>query len=441
VDPVLTVDDFALRRATGFTATLPRLRLGRGEAVALFGPSGAGKSSLLHAMLGDPGAGVAVRGQVRLFDTDPLAATPAGRRALLRTKIAWVVQDAVAALDPLLPVGRQIEQATGCAQEQAAGALRELGIADAASLALRLPHQISGGQAQRVLLAVVLLRQPELVVADEPSASLDDDATAELARRLQQLRARGTALLLATHDQRLLDAVGASLLLAADGAFVPGEAVRAPWPPRPRDVAAGRVPVVQCRGVCVQFGDLRVLDGVDLDLVRGEVVALVGPSGAGKTTLARVLCGHLQPQRGTVQRPPRRQAVQMLFQDALGSMTPGRTLRSLIAEARAPFFDPERAGAELALAPELLDRTPARLSGGERRRGALLRALAVNPDVLVLDEPTASLDRATAVAVVGTLLGIRRQRGVALLLVTHDRELAHAVADRVLVLREGRLVA
>jgi peptide/nickel transport system ATP-binding protein len=288
---------------------------------------------------------------------------------------------------------------------------------------------------------VVLLRQPELVVADEPSASLDDDATAELALRLQQLRTRGAALLLATHDQRLLDAVGASLLLAQGGAFVPGEAVRAPWPARPRDVAAGRVPVLQCRGVGVQFGLHHVLDGVDLELVRGEVVALVGPSGAGKTTLARVLCGHLQPQRGTVQRPPRRQAVQMLFQDALGSMTPGRTLRSLIAEARAPFFDPVRAGAELALAADLLDRTPARLSGGERRRAALLRALAVNPDILVLDEPTASLDRATAVAVVGTLLGIRRQRGVALLLVTHDRELAHAVADRVLVLREGRLVA
>jgi putative ABC transport system ATP-binding protein len=201
VDPVLTVDDFALRRATGFTAELPRLRLCRGEAVALFGPSGAGKSSLLHAMFGDPGAGVAVRGQVRLFDKDPLAVTPAERRALLRTKIAWVVQDAVAALDPLMPVGRQIEQATGCSPEQAAGALRELGIADAAALALRLPHQISGGQAQRAGLARAVAASPRLLLADEPTGQ-QDHATAErvIDALLDWAGDAGAAIVVATHD-------------------------------------------------------------------------------------------------------------------------------------------------------------------------------------------------------------------------------------------------
>ncbi|MEC7584158.1 MAG: ATP-binding cassette domain-containing protein, partial [Planctomycetota bacterium] len=131
-------------------------------------------------------------------------------------------------------------------------------------------------------------------------------------------------------------------------------------------------------------------------------------------------------------------AVQLLSQDAYASLTPGRTLRSMLKEVSAPYFDAEAQAAELSLPVAVLDRTAAEMSGGERRRAALLRAMAVNPDVLVLDEPTASLDHESALAVVEALLSLRDQRRVALVVITHDQDLARSVANRIVLLREGR---
>ncbi len=378
-----------------------------------------------------------VEGRVEAFGQDLLAVADGPRRTILRNHVAWILQDSAGALDPLQPIGEQIRQATYRSYSDGEAMLRDLGVDDAALLARRLPQQISGGQAQRVLFAVACLRQPELVVADEPTASLDDRSCQVVAARLRQLRDQGAALLVATHDRRLIEALDAVVLVAEDGAFVPGSVAARVWPPRGADLA-GETPVLRARDVRVRLGDREVLAGVDLDLHRGEVVALLGDSGAGKTTLARVLAGHRQPDSGHVERPLRRHAVQLLAQDAAATLTPGRTLRSLLAEAHAPFFDATGAAAGLALPASALDKTVAQLSGGERRRAALLRALAVNPDVLVLDEPTASLDHDAAVAVMTTLLALREQRGVALLLVTHDSELAAAVAGRVLTLVGGR---
>jgi len=439
VPPLLQVDGFQVRRPSGQAYGLPELTLPRGRVAALYGPSGCGKTTVLHGLFGLLPRGTTVAGRVRVLGRGFLDAPADERRHVLRHDVGFLLQDAHAALDPLQPIGRQIAQATWRSEADAAAALAALGVRDAGSLCRRLPHQISGGQAQRVLLAVAFLRGPALLVADEPSASLDGGSYAELLAHLRALIGRGSGVLLATHDHRLLRDLGAAVHRWSDGSFVPGELDERPWPARREGHGVGAASVLAAEGVRVAFGERVVLDGVGFALRRGEVVAVTGESGAGKTTLARVLAGHRPPDAGTVRRPARRTAVQLCCQDAFGSLTPGRQLAALVAEARAPFFDLGRAAAALRLPAPALERPAARLSGGERRRGALLRALAVQPDVLVLDEPTAALDRDAAVAVIDSLLELQRSTGLAIVLASHDLDLANAVAHRTVVLQGGRL--
>lgn len=439
VSRVLEVAGLAVHAASGEAIRLPELALGPGECAALFGPSGAGKSTLLAAMFGlvqRPGWSVA--GRVLCQGHDVAALAPGARQDLLRGGLALLPQDAQAALDPLAAVGRQLVEATGRSLPDCVAMLERLGVHDAAAVASRRPHAISGGQAQRVWLAIALLRSPPLVVADEPTASLDDASYAQLTSLLRAGLAQGGALLVATHDARVVRDLSAVVYTRVGDAFVRESSPPPPWPRRLRG-AVGTETVLAAAGLHHAFGGHRVLAGVDFAVARGEIVAIVGESGAGKTTLVRVLAGHLRPDAGTVVRPRRIQAVQCLCQDAYGSLTPGVPLRRLLAEAHAESFDLAQTAAAVELPVAVLERPREQMSGGERRRAALLRAIAVDPDVLLLDEPTASLDRATAIGVLATLLELQCNRALALLIVTHDREMAAAVADRVLLLQGGRL--
>ena len=192
---------------------------------------------------------------------------------------------------------------------------------------------------------------------------------------------------------------------------------------------------MQVCGVKKSFEDRCVLRGVDLEVAQSEVVAVVGPSGCGKTTLARILVGELAPDAGDVRGA---RGAQLLSQDAYASLTPGRTVRSLLDETAVPGFDVLAEAASLGLTPVHLGKSAERLSGGERRRAALLRALSVGPPLLILDEPTASLDRARALDIMNLLIEVQRRRGLACLWVTHDLPLAHSFAHRVLQMRDGR---
>lgn len=433
--PILEVEDLQVRRGA-FRVALPRLVLGKGEVAVLLGPSGCGKTTLLLALVGLIREGVS--GRVELLGRGiPDPESGAGRR-LLFEDVAVVIQDPLAALDPLATVGDQIAAAAGQGLDACASALGELGVEQPRDTLARLPHQLSVGQAQRCLLAVALLRKPVLLIADEPSASLDGASLQQLGRLLKLLRDRtGTALLLASHDHRLARELDAAPYEWRDGELVAAELERSPWPASNSGPGEERQVVLAARALRHSYGGPWILDGIDLELHQGEVVALVGESGSGKSTLARILAGHLVPRSGTVQRPPRRSAVQMLFQDAYGSLTPGRSLAAMLAETAAPGFDLDAWCGHLDLDTMDLQRPGSALSGGQRRRAALLRSLSVRPEVLILDEPTASLDRDTAIAVTKTLMNVQSIGSLAMLWITHDEEWAAASAHRTLHLQDG----
>lgn len=442
VPPLLVADAFAVRRADGFTIALPELRLEAGAAVVLLGPPGSGKSTVLRGLLGLlEDAAAASQGQVAWCGEPRAALAGASWQRILRTEVVLLPQDAAAAFDPLQRIDRQLYELTGAGPTAVLAVLQALGIALPEALLRRWPHQISGGEAQRLLFALARLRRPRLVVADEPTAHLDAGSRARVVAELQALRAAGAALLLATHDRQLPGELGALVLVAGHGCFAAGQppAVAPPAPPPPL-VMAGP-PQLEARGLEVQFGARQVLAGLDLCLWPREVLAVTGPSGVGKSTLLAVLAGRRAAERGTVRRPEPAHYVQLCGQDAWAGLTPGRTLGSLLDEVGADAALVARLLAALRLPHALLQRTAQRMSGGERRAAGLLRALAVAPRVLLLDEPTAGLDAAAASGLFTELLALQRELGFALGFATHDTELAAAVAHRVLTLCGGRWAA
>ncbi|MFF5158150.1 ABC transporter ATP-binding protein [Streptomyces sp. NPDC000348] len=487
--PLLAAEGLTVRRTPGGAVVLPPvdLRVGPGQVLAVTGASGAGKSTLLRALLDVLPDGLhRTAGTVRWRG----ATVPQGRAAARwrRVRCGWLAQDPAAALHPLWRVDRLIgEEFTG---DAAARALRvgelmhRLGLPP--RLASRRAGELSGGQAQRVALARALCTDPELLVLDEPTSALDR-ATAGLVADVVRSRrgVPGRCVLLVTHDARLAaELADRTLVLAAD----PGPASRArtasgatgavrermprspergprgrvagPVPPRTADPAPSSAAVLSARGLTLLAPDgTPLLDPTDLDLPAGGWLAVTGPSGSGKTTLLHALVGRRPPAgghlllhgrplpAGTRSRDRRMlRAVQLAGQDTVAELNPAHTAGRAVTRPLKVFHGATAAAGRervrelleaVGLPAELAGRRPAALSGGQRRRVVLARALAAEPDVLLLDEPTAGLDPGSARLVLD-LLDRLREDGPAVLTVTHDAGTA-ARADRVLHLTGRRL--
>ncbi|NHD17655.1 MULTISPECIES: ABC transporter ATP-binding protein [unclassified Actinopolyspora] len=362
------------------------------------------------------------------------------------------------------------------------------------------PHELSGGQRQRVMIAMALACEPSLIIADEPTTALDVVVQSQILALLRNSVARrDVALLVISHDLSVLANTCGRLAVMYQGELVEqGPAERIVTSPEHRhtrelatafptvgDVASRRVgeassdggdssggvaapggALLSARGVSVSFTDgarvrTRAVSDVDLDVCADEIVALVGQSGSGKTTLARALLGLRRPDSGEVSylgaplartgaglRAFRRR-VQLVLQDPTGALNPRHTVYEAVAEGLRVHGDVVNEGervrgaleaAELRPAEEFLGRFPHELSGGQRQRVVIAGALVLDPGVLVADEPVASLDATVRGEILELLLGLRRQRGLSTLVITHDLGLAWSIADRVAVMRAGEVV-
>ncbi|WP_199262319.1 ABC transporter ATP-binding protein [Paracoccus binzhouensis] len=437
------------------------LEVAQGETLALIGPSGSGKTTLARMLLGLPPQGRAMRwrGRVTLDGLDMLESPARRLRRFRAAETGMIVQALSDALNPHLSVAQHLCEA-GDPQ-----ALAE-GFNIPPRLLPRLPRDLSGGEIQRVLTALAMAKAPRVLILDEPTAALDPENRAWATARFAA-GARDRAQLLITHDLELARALSDRIAVMRAGELVeigaaaqvlarPGHACtrrllgfdRKPGlhlpPAEPRDGG------LLVEGLRHRIGDRLLLREVSARIPVGHGLAVVGPSGCGKSTLARLLAGYLPLQQGRILWQPggRAPRVALVSQHPHRALARHFTVEQVLAEAlrlaRQPD-DPARIAAllrdtGLPDAPGFRARRTDTLSGGEAQRLVIARAVAVHPDCLVADEPTSALDPVSRDQVLGLLNRLKRERGVALLLVTHDGQVARALAERTARLQDGRLV-
>jgi peptide/nickel transport system ATP-binding protein len=469
---LLRLESFRLAFAGADRPVLDGLDLGvaAGEAVALVGPSGSGKTMLARAALGLLPPTARTSGRV-LWEGREASRQPGGWAALRGGGLTWLPQEPLGGLNPLLTVGAHVTEAVrrhqglgrADARQRAVALLAELELPDPVRLLGAWPHELSGGMRQRVLLAATLACRPRLLIADEPTSSLDTTVQRELLAVLDRARrARGMALLFITHDRHLVPLVAGRCLELREGRAVevsphPGAGAPAPVRATRPPLKPGTGPALAAQGIVVRHRGQAVpaVAGVDLELWPGRATGLVGESAAGKSSLARALAGHLRPEAGSVSidgrlRDPRfrgaegralRRRVQLLFQDAGASLDPRQRIDEALREAAGSMaVDAACLLAEVGLAPDLARRYPHALSGGQRQRVALARCLAADPSVLVADEPTSALDAEAGRQVLDLLGAVMAARGLAVLVVTHDLDAALAFCSELVVMHGGVVI-
>jgi peptide/nickel transport system ATP-binding protein len=474
------------------------LRIARGQTLALVGESGSGKSLTARAIMGlaPRGAVLAPGTAIQLMGQDIAALPERGLRALRGNRMAMIFQEPMSALNPMHSIGGQLVEAICTHQRlsrpaalaRAADLLGEVGLPDAALLA-RHPHALSGGQRQRVMIAMALANRPDLLIADEPTTALDVVVQAQILALLKDLQARhAMALLLISHDLglvrrhadgvavmqagRIVEQGDAASLFAAPRhpytrMLLAAEPVAraAPLPPAPDLLTVERL--------CVQYpappagwrrppSPATVVADASLAVQRGEAVGIVGESGSGKSSLGLAIM-RLIASQGAIAfdgrridgldraaMRPMRPRLQIVLQDPFAALNPRMSVRQIVEEGliingigttasdRLPRV--VAALADAGLPGDILNRFANEFSGGQRQRISLARALAVQPDFLLLDEPTSALDLSVQAQIIDLLRGLQARRGLSMLFISHDLKVVRALCQRIIVMQAGRIV-
>lgn len=474
----------------------------RGEVMALVGESGSGKTvtalSILKLL---PPTALYRHGQIDFHGDTPtvdlLTLPPDRLRPLRGNRIAMIFQEPMTSLNPLHTVGRQIGESlllhrrmtATAAQQQTIALLERVGIDTPQRRIDDYPHQLSGGQRQRVMIAMALANEPELLIADEPTTALDVSIQAQILDLLLRLRRElGMALLLITHDLGIVRKMSDRICVMHDGAIVERGTTAAiftnpqspktqmllrarPTPLEPRQpsdtilLEADRLRVwfPIKRGLLQRtIGHIKAVDGVSLSIGAGRTLGIVGESGSGKTSLARALL-RLTSSTGRIlfrgqsldilnqrQLRPLRRSLQVVFQDPFGSLSPRLTVSRIVDEGLLilyPNLTTEQrrqrvstALQQVGLDPDSQDRYPHEFSGGQRQRIAIARALVLNPILVVLDEPTSALDATVQVRIIDLLKKLQTRFNIAYILISHDLNVIRALADDIVVMKDGLIV-
>lgn len=466
-----------------------------GEIFGIVGESGSGKSLATRAIISLlPPAIKVTGGQVTFKGRDVLSMSEAGLREVRGAEIGLVFQEPMTSLNPSMTIGRQLEEGLtlhinmppAIRRERILAMLQRVGIRDPEGALSAYPHEFSGGMRQRIMLASVMLLKPALLIADEPTTALDAVIQRDVMELMVELtKAEGTAVLLISHDLPMVARYTSRIVVMEKGSLVEQgtteQILEKPQHPYTRKLLSslpirGEVraidtvsaPMISARNIVVDYPGRkslfkkavpkRALHGVSVDIHAGEVVALVGGSGSGKTTLGRTIAGLVNQSSGGILFQGRERSAdwrdyrlncQMVFQDPYSSLDPRMTILSLVEEALRLVPDIDRSAKkkrayetleEVGLGAEYALRYPHELSGGQRQRVAIARAIARRPKFLIADEPVSALDVTVRAQVLTLFSDLQKRYGFSCLFISHDLGVVEQVADRVIVMQDGRII-
>ncbi|SPZ47900.1 putative oligopeptide transport protein (ABC superfamily, atp_bind) [Agrobacterium tumefaciens] len=477
-------------------------QLYRGETIAIVGESGSGKSVTARTVMGllTKRATISKSAVVRFNGEDILKFSSRQRRALRGNRISMIFQEPMSSLNPIYTIGSQIVEAIRVhsklsrkeAEARALDLLRQVQIPEPEARLKQYPHQLSGGQRQRVMIAMALSNDPDVLIADEPTTALDVTVQAQILNLIRDLqKKRGMAVVLITHDLTIVKQFSDYVYVMQHGEMrehnTTEQLFAAPQHPYTKKLLASEPqgtakPLPENSGVLLTASGVRVsfmmrygglfkpelkeliaVDSLGLTLNRHETLGLVGESGSGKTTFGQSLLRLNEPVGGEVifdgervdgrsraEMRPLRSRMQIVFQDPFASLNPRMTIGQIIEEGliinglgrtKAERLDRVRDALEAAGMPgNILSRFPHEFSGGQRQRIAIARAVALEPEFILLDEPTSALDLSVQAQIIDLLRKLQDERGLSYLFISHDLKVVRALCHRVIVMQRGQIV-